>query len=256
MGTGHITGYFDVAQIALYAFWFFLGGLVIYLRREDRREGYPLVDAGAAGARADVNAYDPGAKKYALDHPAHPNGRPPERVIAAVPTAGFPGAPLTPTGNPLIDGVGPAAWANRADVPDLTFDEGLPKIVPLRVATDFHVAEQDETPIGYDVVGADGEVGATVCDLWLDRSEMIFRYLEVVVPVGADRRNVLVPMPLAVISARRRTVTVRSLLAAQFADIPMTKNPDQITLLEEDRVCAYVGGGNLYATPDRLEPLL
>ena len=34
--------YIDGAQIALYAFWIFFFGLVIYLRREDRREGYPL----------------------------------------------------------------------------------------------------------------------------------------------------------------------------------------------------------------------
>jgi photosynthetic reaction center H subunit len=34
--------YFDGAQIALYAFWLFFAGLVFYLRREDKREGYPL----------------------------------------------------------------------------------------------------------------------------------------------------------------------------------------------------------------------
>lgn len=32
----------DGASIALYAFWFFFAGLIIYLRREDKREGYPL----------------------------------------------------------------------------------------------------------------------------------------------------------------------------------------------------------------------
>jgi photosynthetic reaction center H subunit len=34
--------YFDGAQIVLYAFWLFFIGLIIYLRREDKREGYPL----------------------------------------------------------------------------------------------------------------------------------------------------------------------------------------------------------------------
>lgn len=34
--------YIDGAQITLYAFWAFFVGLVIYLRREDKREGYPL----------------------------------------------------------------------------------------------------------------------------------------------------------------------------------------------------------------------
>lgn len=32
----------DGAQIVLYAFWLFFFGLIYYLRREDKREGYPL----------------------------------------------------------------------------------------------------------------------------------------------------------------------------------------------------------------------
>jgi len=35
--------YIDGAQIALYAFWLFFAGLIIYIRREDKREGYPLI---------------------------------------------------------------------------------------------------------------------------------------------------------------------------------------------------------------------
>jgi photosynthetic reaction center H subunit len=33
----------DLAQLVLYAFWAFFFGLVFYLRREDKREGYPLL---------------------------------------------------------------------------------------------------------------------------------------------------------------------------------------------------------------------
>ena len=40
--TGAITSHIDVAQVVLYAFWIFFAGLIFYLRREDRREGYPL----------------------------------------------------------------------------------------------------------------------------------------------------------------------------------------------------------------------
>jgi photosynthetic reaction center H subunit len=36
-------GRIDFAQIVLYAFWIFFAGLIWYLRREDKREGYPLV---------------------------------------------------------------------------------------------------------------------------------------------------------------------------------------------------------------------
>ena len=40
--TGQIMSNIDVAQIVLYAFWIFFAGLIFYIRREDRREGYPL----------------------------------------------------------------------------------------------------------------------------------------------------------------------------------------------------------------------
>ena len=38
------TRYIDLAQVALYLFWLFFFALVFYLRKEDKREGYPLVD--------------------------------------------------------------------------------------------------------------------------------------------------------------------------------------------------------------------
>ena len=37
-----VTSYIDFAQISLYVFWIFFAGLIYYLRREDKREGYPL----------------------------------------------------------------------------------------------------------------------------------------------------------------------------------------------------------------------
>jgi photosynthetic reaction center H subunit len=40
--SSNAIGPFDLAQLALYAFWLFFAGLVFYLRREDKREGYPL----------------------------------------------------------------------------------------------------------------------------------------------------------------------------------------------------------------------
>jgi len=56
MPTGALTGYVDVAQVVLYAFFLFFAGLVFYLRREDRREGYPLEDE-AVGLRHSHNAF-------------------------------------------------------------------------------------------------------------------------------------------------------------------------------------------------------
>ena len=37
-----ITESIDLAQLAIYAFWIFFAALIYYLRREDKREGYPL----------------------------------------------------------------------------------------------------------------------------------------------------------------------------------------------------------------------
>ncbi|MEO8060469.1 MAG: photosynthetic reaction center subunit H, partial [Burkholderiales bacterium] len=67
-------------------------------------------------------------------------------------------------------------------------------------------------------------------------------------------RRVLLPVNFARIGDQR--IKVRSILAAQFAQVPGTRAPDTVTLLEEDKIMAYYGGGTLYATPDRQEPLL
>lgn len=45
----HFIRTIDMAQIAIYAFWLFFAGLVYYLRREDKREGYPMISDGPGG---------------------------------------------------------------------------------------------------------------------------------------------------------------------------------------------------------------
>ena len=62
--------------------------------------------------------------------PNHKNDR---RDVAVAPIAVWPGAPMEPTGNPMLDGVGPGSWADREDVPELNIDD-VPCIVPLRLA--------------------------------------------------------------------------------------------------------------------------
>jgi len=67
---------------------------------------------------------------------------------------------------------------------------------------------------------------------------------------------VLLPMTMAQINKSRRWVNVEAVLGRQFADAPVLANPNQVTKLEEDKIVGYFGGGNLYATPARQEPLL
>lgn len=39
----------DVAQLAIWLFWGFFLGLILYLRREDKREGYAVEGESPAG---------------------------------------------------------------------------------------------------------------------------------------------------------------------------------------------------------------
>ena len=47
-----------------------------------------------------------------------------------------------------------------------------------------------------------------------------------------------------------------AILGSQFAAVPGTRQADIVTLLEEDKIMGYFGGGTLYAEPSRAEPLL
>ena len=256
-GYGSLLAHFDVAQLAIYVFWGFFFSLVWWLRREDHREGYPLVpDYPGQDAREFPTM--PPAKHFltgdGVSIPA-PRGEVPE-VFAAQRVLGFAGAPFEPTGNPMIDGVGPAAYAHRHDVPELAYDDGLPKIVPLRTAEDFFLSQEDPDPRGYAVLGDDKLVAGTVVDAWIDRSEYIVRYLEVETVASLGARRVLMPTHFVTFRNRERAIHVKALLAAHFADIPGLKSPDSVTSLEEDKITAYFGGGLLYATPSRMLPLL
>lgn len=255
MEKGAIIGSIDMAQVVLYAFLVFFLSLIFYLRREDKREGYPLLADNAGTIQGDGFPMPPKPKTFLMAHGANvsvPNGKIDPPVTKAVPTGRWPGAPLEPTGNPMIDAVGPASYANRADVPDLTVD-GVDKIVPLRIATTFSIAERDPDPRGMSVMGADRNLAGTVREVWVDRSEIIIRYLEVDLVGGG---SVMLPWNFCRVERHKGRIQVKSILSSQFKDVPKLASNDRITLLEEDKVCAYYGGGHLYALPSRSEPLL
>lgn len=256
MEIGAITGHIDVAQVVLYAFWLFFAGLLFYLRREDRREGYPL-ENDITGRTEDIGVvWMPSPKRFALPEGGFavaPNGRREARPLNAEPAARFPGAPLRPVGNPMLAGVGPGAWAERRDIPDMTA-HGTPRIVPMRSADGFSVVEGEPNPCGMPVVAGDGKVAGTVTDIWVDTAEVLIRYLEVKVGNGEAAKSILVPAGFA--DVRRGKVDVPAIHAAQFADVPAVKAQDRITRLEEERIMAYFGAGCLYADHRRAEPLL
>ena len=102
-----------------------------------------------------------------------------------------------------------------------------PKIVPLRVAHGYFVDPEDPDPRGMTVVSADRIAVGAVRDIWVDRSEVLVRYLEVelaAMPPAAGAaptpRVVLLPINFAEFDAGRGRVTVSALMARNFADVP------------------------------------
>lgn len=255
---GEVTSYIDVAQIAIYTFWIFFIGLVFYLRREDRREGYPLLSEPSNTSKNPGVIWIPPPKIFMLPGGGTsmaPNGKVDDRALKAEKIAPWPGAPYEPVGNPMLAAVGPGSYAERADVPDMT-SHGEPRIVPMRADAKFGIESRDPDPRGMIVIAADRKTAGTIKDVWVDRAEVIIRYLEAEVPAAGGTRRVLIPMTFSKVERTRRVVQVAALLSSQFADIPALAKPDQVTLLEEDKIVGYFGAGTLYATPQRSEPLL
>jgi photosynthetic reaction center H subunit len=172
----------------------------------------------------------------------------------------------------MTSGVGAGAWTPRIDRPDVTH-EGHARIVPMRAAPGFSLDDRDADPRGMAVYGADFLEAGEVVEVWVDRSDMLARYFEVALPVARVTplrpyaedeappappvaRHVLLPVNFTTINPIGRRITVRAILASQFAGVPTIANADLITLDEEERICAYYGGGYLYATPQRQESWL
>jgi len=256
MEIGAITSRIDVAEVLLLVFFAFFAGLIFYLRREDRREGYPLVSEGSDAPKDHGFIWIPGPKTFVLADGRKilaPNGKSDTRTLKAVPGEPWLGAPLRPVGDPMLANVGPGSYAERMDIADVTF-EGHPRIVPLRASAGFVIEARDPDPRGMSVIGGDGKAAGDVTDVWVDRSECLIRYLEV--GLHASTKRVLVPMTFCIVKSGQRSIVVDAIAAGQFADVPQLKSPDTVTLLEEDRICGYYGGGTLYATAARQEPLL
>lgn len=254
-----VIGNTDYAELALWAFFLFFIGLVIYLRREDHREGYPMED-DPTGKVSSLSLFARADKRFILPfghgivYKPGPRGFEEPRPNTAR-MSPYSGSPIIPTGNPLIDGVGPAAFAERARVPDITF-EGHPKIVPIGKSHGFRIARGDPNPVGMPVFGCDKIMAGVVTDVWVDQSDRLIRYLEVRLTGESGGRTVLAPMFMSRINKGQGVVVVNAIRADQFADAPGIESDSVITMYEEERVQGYFGGGYLYAKTSRLEPLL
>lgn len=258
-----LTANIDTAQVVLYLFWVFFFGLIVWLRREDRREGYPLETDSPrlVTLRSDIDI--PAPKTFLLPHGEGIRKAPDfvrdEREIKAVRVTKSVGSPLEPTGEPLLSAVGPASYAKRSDHPELCHEDNAPAIVPMRAAKGFSV-DAGPDPRGWRVIGADGEVAGKITDIWVDRADLLVRYLELdlATPGQGEGEPVarLIPIQMLALDEGKKAVRVRALRSDQFAHVPTLKDPDQVTLYEEERVSAFYAGGWFYAEPGRREPLV
>ena len=153
----------------------------------------------------------------------------------------------------MLAGVGPGSYAERADETYKTAD-GHDLIVPLRVATNYGVPAGEREPDRVRSVGA--RIGLRPASSATSGSTGRSACCATTKSRSADGRRVLLPVNFANVDTKRRRIGVNALLAGQFAGVPAIRNPDKVTLLEEDKITAYYGAGTLYATAARAEPLL
>ncbi len=241
-------GNFDLASLAIWLFWGFFALLIYYLQTENMREGYPLESETGSAAPNQGPFPLPKAKTFILPHGrgevSVPNGAREARELALGRTAVSEGFPHMPLGDPMVDGVGPAAWAPRRDVPELD-GHGHLKLMPMAQAAGF-VVSAGRDPRGLPVQAGDNEVVGRISDMWVDGPEQLVRYLEIDLNSGQRR---LVPMPMVKIWKDR--VRINSLSSDLFDGVPATKSRTEVTLLEEDKISAYYAGGTMYAASKR-----
>ena len=248
-------GEFDLASLSIWLFWVFFALLIFYIQRENMREGFPLVDDDGEEAPNQGLFPVPDDKTFELPHGRGtlkvPSGQRGDRDdLALERTNAADGYPFEPTGNPMVDGVGPAAWAPRRDIPELD-GHGHLKLQPMRKLDAFsHAAGRD--PRGKPIVTGDNKPVGTVTDMWVDVPEQLVRYLEYELDAEHGGGTRLVPLTMARIWSNQ--VKVRSIYAEHVKDVPRIANPDQVTLLEEEKISAYYAGGTLYASDARQEP--
>ncbi len=241
-------GNFDLASLAIWGFWIFFAGLIFYLQTENMREGYPLVDEDGNESPNQGPFPVPKDKTFSLPHgrgdvtvPSGQHGDRDNLALARTSVAG--GSPHAPTGDPMADGVGPASWAPRRDVPELDA-HGHAKIKPMSKLDEFFVSAGRD-PRGLPVLSKDDQVVAHVSDMWVDEAEQLVRYLEIDLEseYGSGKRL----MPITMSKIKNKWVAVNSLSKEHFAGIPTTASAGQITLLEEEKIMAWFAGGTLYS---------
>ena len=246
---GAFTQQIDLPEVLVAGFFLFFLAIVYYIRREDKREGYPLEEEKPRLNHSIVGFPTmPPSKTYKLLE-GGTRTLPQEyerRTISAKSRFPFPGAPVYPVGEPLLAGIGPGAYALRRDTPFVMHD-GSPQLEPLRKATDYSCVDPELDPRGMTIFGSDWLRAGVATDIWIDKGSKILRYIEVALEGEAERR--LLPIFYAHVDGKAKEIRVDCVKAAQLLLAPILKSPDVVTAREEDRINGFYAGGYLYSMP-------
>ena len=248
----NITQHIDLAQLAFWAFFLFFVGLCLKLRKNDKREGYPMKESPFSSRHTEGFPLRDEAQTYILNEggttqaPHFYKGG----AMSAEPLYPFPGTPLSPVGNPLLAGIGPGAWVMRNDAPMRT-ENGDLLLQPMRLLPEWTIDKPDADPRGMRVFDWRWREVGVVRDCWIDQGIKIIRLFEIEVASG----RVLVPIYHTAINEKAREMRVTALAADQFADIPRPAKPDVISAREDERLNAYFAAGNFYRGRLPLRPL-
>ena len=170
------------------------------------------------------------------------------RPINATKVEPWPGAPLEPNGDPMLAGVGPGTYAERADEPVQDARRPRPdrpaargdqlRASPPRAAirSASPVVGADRAQAGIDHATSGSIAANAFCATTKSR-------------LATDGRRVLLPVDFARRVKRRCVKRQRACSAAQFAGVPATRIPTRSRCSRKTRSSAYYGGGTLYATP-------
>ena len=153
---GELTAHMDVAQVVLHRVHAVFRGAGLLSAPRGPAGGLPARGRGRRATSRPATSSGSREPKTFLRADGRkvlaPNYKADERPINARKAEPWPGAPLTPTGDPLLADVGPGSYAARRDEPYKTAD-GHDLLAPLRVATNFAVPAEGANPVGFEVVG-------------------------------------------------------------------------------------------------------
>ena len=135
-------GNFDLASLSIWLFWIFFAAADLLSADREHARRLSARERGRHSprrtrARSRCRSPRPSSCPHGRGEVTVPSAENEARTAAPIWRWRAPpcpkASPMRPTGDPMVDGVGPASWAPRRDEPELD-GHGHPKIVPMASA--------------------------------------------------------------------------------------------------------------------------